>query len=617
MIKNINVSTKITILILGITLVAVASISFFSYDYHRKATQEKNVTTLTAIADNYAQYFSNYFDKAATAVQILKNAPEITSNAGSAPSSGGDVFAVAFDMPSDDSEPSDSVESEEPEQEGKSLNDFLHEQKAVLRVDDIILTSNNGSVIASTDSKIKGTYRYADQSTIAAARNGVHFTKVSRSRELGYYSFAAGTTKDASGNEVLILIKLNLSSAYKVLTKYYGLGTTGEVIMIQRDQLAKKAVLASPLRSDTTTTSMRSLEETHPFIAAIAPTFDAKNTTTHTKDYDGNEVLLVSRRINTGDMALVAKMNLAEVNGNDGKIVDAFFYASLCVGGLAVLLAMIFSRSLTRPLFAMRTTLNLVAQGVLPEAAEKRGNDEFGQMGAKVDHLVQTLRGNAEFAKRIGEGKYDTEFKPASDDDILGMSLITMRNNLIENERRDTERNWIVRGVAEISEILRMHDAIDELGDDVIKFILGKIGAIQGAFYVVNDEVTPHLIEMRASFAYNRKKYLKAKFKFAEGLVGQAAIEKDTILRTEIPSEYVTLTSGILGDQKPSCILIVPLITNEEVYGVLEFASFKKFDEAQVNFVKELSLILARTIFNIKVNERTRRLLAESQAMSN
>ena len=125
------------------------------------------------------------------------------------------------------------------------------------------------------------------------------------------------------------------------------------------------------------------------------------------------------------------------------------------------------------------------------------------------------------------------------------------------------------------------------------------------------------VIEMRASYAYTRKKYLKAKFKFAEGLVGQAAAEKDTVLRTEIPDEYVTITSGILGDQRPKCILIVPLITNEEVYGVLEFAGFRKFDPSQVKFVQELSLILARTIFNIKVNERTRKLLAESQEMSN
>ena len=43
------------------------------------------------------------------------------------------------------------------------------------------------------------------------------------------------------------------------------------------------------------------------------------------------------------------------------------------------------------------------------------------------------------------------------------------------------------------------------------KFILEKIGAIQGAFYAVNDEnPSKPVIEIRASYAYNRKKYLKA-----------------------------------------------------------------------------------------------------------
>jgi PAS domain S-box-containing protein len=613
MIKNINVSTKITVLILGITLIAVGSISFFSYDYHRKTIQEKNITTLTSVADNYAAYFSNYFDRAATAVQILKNAPAITSNSsgGSSPAAA-DIFAVSMDAPSAGETNSDSTSAEPT---GATLLNFLNEQKSILRVDDIILTSNSGSVIASTDPRITGTFMH-EQVTVNKARTGIHFPTVSREKDKRYYSYVAGMTTDANKNEVVIMVRMNLSSAYKQLTNYYGLGKTGEVILLQKDPATRKTALISPLRADTTT-SVRLLEDVNPFVISINPAFESKPVTGTTKDYNGNDVLQVSRKINAGDMALVAKMDLFEANGEEGNITTTFFYAGLCISGLAILLAMIFSRSLTRPLFAMRSTLNLVAQGILPETVENRSRDEFGQMGSRVDHLVQTLRGNAEFAKRIGEGKYDTEFKPASDDDILGMSLITMRNNLIENERRDKERNWIVRGVAEISEILRMHDAIDQLGDDVIKFILGKIGAIQGAFYVVNDEVTPHVIEMRASFAYNRKKYLKSKFKFAEGLVGQAAIEKDTILRTEIPDDYVTLTSGILGDKKPTCILIVPLITNEEVYGVLEFASFKKFDPSQVNFVQELSLILARTIFNIKVNERTRRLLAESQAMSN
>ena len=144
-----------------------------------------------------------------------------------------------------------------------------------------------------------------------------------------------------------------------------------------------------------------------------------------------------------------------------------------------------------------------------------------------VDELVGTLKTNAEFARRIGEGELNTEFKPASDNDILGMSLLNMRTNLIENEKRDNERNWIVRGVAEISEILRSHDTIDELGDAVIAYITEKIDAIQGAFYVVNDDdASDRFIEMKSAYAYHKKKYIQANFKFAEGLVGQAAVEK-------------------------------------------------------------------------------------------
>ncbi|HYG19060.1 MAG TPA: PAS domain S-box protein, partial [Ohtaekwangia sp.] len=498
---------------------------------------------------------------------------------------------------------------------GLSLADFLTQEKYTLGVSDIIITSTNGAVIASTDSGVKGNFADPDGMTFDRAKSGIYFSNVQRHKE-GFFTYAAGAYNDNNGAQQLILLKLNLNEPYKILRNYHGLGATGEVLIGHADTVRKKGFIVSPIRKDPTAAIVMH-NDSDLFIEGFTALIRGNKLRPAGKDLDGTPILQVGRKLAYGNLALIAKMDQNEANGDATALIQTFIFAGLCIAALATLMAMLFARSLTRPLYAMRNTIDLVAQGVLPETTEERGRDEFGQMGKKVDELVHTLRGNADFAKRIGEGKYDTEFKPASENDILGMSLITMRKNLVENERQDKERNWIVRGVAEISEILRMHDAIDELGDDVIKFILGKIGAIQGAFYVVNDEVSPVLIELRASYAYNRKKYLKAKFKLAEGLVGQAAAEKDTIMRTEIPDDYVTITSGILGDQRPGCVLIVPLITNDEVYGVLEFAGFKRFDNSQVNFVKELSLILARTIFNIKVNERTRRLLAESQEMSN
>ncbi len=290
-----------------------------------------------------------------------------------------------------------------------------------------------------------------------------------------------------------------------------------------------------------------------------------------------------------------------------------YTYLGLALCAFAVMVSLITTGHLTRPLDTLHHSLRLVSKGELPEKTEERYNDEFGKIQQRVDELVEMLKHNVQFAQKVGEGKFDAKFNPAGENDTLGHALINMRDNLVENDRREKERNWIVLGLAEAGDILRTHDTLEKLGDDIIRLTIGKVGAIQGAFYVMRDSK----IKLTHSYAYGRKKYLKKSFAVAEGLVGQAVAEKDIVLRTEIPNDYMSITSGILGDQKPGCILIMPLIANEEVHGVLELAGFTRFDSSQINFIKELSVMLARTIFNITVNERTRTLLTESQKMSN
>lgn len=611
MIKSINISTKITLLILLLSLVAVTAISFFTYDSIRKAHQEKYITNLSSIAEHRAGYLSTYFDKAITRLHVMQQSELLKSDGNSGTiveSSPADLMTfTSADEPQEDD---GSEESFGETTSGNSIQNYLTREKEFSGFQEILLVSPNGSIIASSEGKT-GNFLDPDGATFNEAQKGVY---VSIIQPDSLHTYVAGPVTTSTGNQLLIA-KVDLRPAFKVVKDRYGLGQTGEVILAQFNPAQGKIYYVSPLLAKASTTSFAPGNKT---VINVKNTLDNKPVVAETRDYKNDAVLEIPKKVEHANLVMLAKINKTEASGDTGTLIKTLVYASLCIVALTTLMGMTLSRSLTRPLNAMRNKLSLVAQGVLPESEELHSRDEFGQMGEKLDELVQTIKVNAEFAQRIGEGKYDTQFKPVSDNDILGMSLVNMRNNLIENERRDKERNWIVRGVAEISEILRMHDSVDNLGEDVVKFILEKIGAIQGAFYVVNeDDYGKKLIEMRASFAYNRKKYLKAKFKFAEGLVGQAAAEQDTILRTEIPDDYVTITSGILGDQRPRCLLIVPLITNEEVYGILEFAGFKKFDPSQVKFVQELSLILARTIFNIKVNERTRKLLSESQEMSN
>lgn len=607
MLKNIKISTKIGLLVLLLTGLAIVAISFFTQDYNKKTIYEKYAATLSALAETKSAYVNQQAERIKQALVILQNSDVLKNQNAPAADEGGMDLMDMFGGGDTGGGESDSLAGSDP------VVSFLNTQKDLFGFESIMVVTPKGSILKSTDGTT-GNFPDPDGATFDKGKMDYYFSAVFK-KDNNYYGFAAAPI-EIGGETQLIIIRYSLNDINTYLTNYTGLGKTGETILLRQDPVLKTFTIITPTRLDPN--GPIRVVENKELVQTLQAEDKSKEKLHQAKDTRDEEVYRILKKIQNTDWVLLTKIAKSEADSKDGSLTRVFIYAGICIMALALLLTMTLSRALTRPLLDVRNTLNLVAQGILPETTEEHNNDEFGQMANKVDELVVTLKNNAQFAQRIGEGKYDSQFTPASENDLLGMSLINMRQNLVENEKRDTERNWIVRGVAGISEVLRMHDSIEGMGDDVIKFILDKIEAIQGAFYVVNDDDNSEkIIEMRASYAYGRKKYLKRSFRFAEGLVGQAVAEKDTIVRTEIPDDFVTLTSGLLGDQRPTALLIVPLITNEEVYGVLEFAGFKKFSDSQINFVKELSLILARTIFNIKVNERTRKLLEESQKMSN
>ncbi len=220
-----------------------------------------------------------------------------------------------------------------------------------------------------------------------------------------------------------------------------------------------------------------------------------------------------------------------------------------------------------------------------------------------------------EFSEKIGMGDYEAKLDVQGNEGLAKI-LLEMRDKLKSNAQFEQERNWIMHGVAHVGSILRENDDIEELGLDVIKYITGYLNAVQGAFFILTKERGEDILSMRARYAYNRKKFKVQDYKIGIGLIGQCAFEKDIIHRTEIPDDFTSITSGLIKDKKPKSILLVPLITDDRLFGVMEFASIDVFTDEHIKFVREISDIIARTIFNISTNETTRKLLEESQQMS-
>lgn len=500
-----------------------------------------------------------------------------------------------------------------------NVENTLNTIKKSIGAKKIIITDLKGQIIINTNpgdaSTIKKEVNATNDSLTVGAQAGKTFSRVFKSGDDFLIAIGApiGGTK---ASNALCFIILNVNVIYDELAQDMGMGETVEIIIAQKHE--KIALFLNQIKFDETAALNRAVTMGSKEGIAIQLAVEGNEGIGYSVDYRNIETLSIWGFIPELNWGIEVKVDQSEIHQQALIVVKKFALWGGLILVFAIMISLLFSQYFISPLLSLKDSLVSVAKGVLPDKINKKYNDEIGQMADTTDDLVQALKRTATFAEKIGKGDLKADFKPSSKGDILGNALIEMRSSLVETEEKDTERNWIVTGVAEISEILRSHDTIDELGDAVIAYITEKINAIQGAFYILNDDdESDQFIEMKSAYAYHKKKYMQAKFKFAEGLVGQAAVEKDYILRTEIPTEYVSITSGILGDKRPTGILIAPLITEEKVYGVVEFAGFHRFTESQIKFVQEISLILARTIFNIKVNERTRNLLEESQEMSN
>ncbi len=231
-----------------------------------------------------------------------------------------------------------------------------------------------------------------------------------------------------------------------------------------------------------------------------------------------------------------------------------------------------------------------------------------------IEELRQKIERNLEIARKIGEGNLDIEFDVPPDDE-LGQALLLMRNNLRATYQREAELGWVTKGKELISDILRYHNDLEKLAYETIVSIVNYVDAIQGAFYVYDEE--KDVIENYATYAYNRRKFIHQTFKIGQGLIGQAAYEMGLIYRKEIPEDYFTISSGLLGEKKPKTLLIAPLIGNEKLQGVIEIASFDEdMPERTIRLIEEVSGIIGQTVFNLKINKRTEQLLKESREMT-
>lgn len=228
------------------------------------------------------------------------------------------------------------------------------------------------------------------------------------------------------------------------------------------------------------------------------------------------------------------------------------------------------------------------------------------------------------FVRKLIQEDFSQNYEVSGEEDELGNTLSDLRNALKGNKEQlekrrieDQLRSWLAEGLAKFGDILRNNtDNMEALSYNVIRELTKYIHAIQGSIYLLNNDDPGNIyFQQTAFYAYDRRKVADQKIKWGDGLIGTAALEHKSIYMTRIPDSYVKITSG-LGQTNPKSILITPLISGEEIYGVIELASLTPMKDHEINFVERVAESIGSTIATVKTNVKTSSLLEESRQHS-
>ncbi|MEJ2003825.1 MAG: GAF domain-containing protein, partial [Cyclobacteriaceae bacterium] len=225
------------------------------------------------------------------------------------------------------------------------------------------------------------------------------------------------------------------------------------------------------------------------------------------------------------------------------------------------------------------------------------------------------LRKAAEFIRDITRGNLEADWEGMApklkelNEETLAGELITMRDQMIRVRVDESNRMWVSDGVSKFSEIIRKNqDDLQQMSDTLLAGIVKYLGANQGGLFFLQEESNEQYLELISCFAYDKKKFIQRKISAEDGLLGQTYLEGEIILLSDIPQDYVSITSG-LGDATPGNLILIPLKFNEQVVGVMEIASFKRFSEIQIELMEKISEIVASAIVNSQNASKMKTLL--------
>jgi signal transduction histidine kinase/DNA-binding response OmpR family regulator/HAMP domain-containing protein len=277
----------------------------------------------------------------------------------------------------------------------------------------------------------------------------------------------------------------------------------------------------------------------------------------------------------------------------------------------------------------------LGGQASVPGAAGtwKALTDNVNQLAA---NLTTQVRAIAEVATAVTKGDLTRSIRVDARGEVavLKDNINEMIRNLRDTTQKNSEQDWLKTNLARFTRMLQGQRDLLAVSRLILSELAPLVSAQQGVFFIMNGQGDDALLNLLASYGYREDKHqngaaqsatalqgsgsgrqVPTTFRLGESLVGQVALEKQNLLLSNIPGDYLRINSA-LGDAPPASIIILPVLFEGQVKAVIELASFQEFSATHEAFLSQLTESIGIVLHTIEANMRTEELLKQSQSLA-
>ncbi len=186
---------------------------------------------------------------------------------------------------------------------------------------------------------------------------------------------------------------------------------------------------------------------------------------------------------------------------------------------------------------------------------------------------------------------------------VVSMSKIFIK---IEQEK------WLKTGIAELNANISDERDTTQFGDRVLQFMANYISASIGCFYIKKHSEEHDFYQLVSFYGCNGEKELLPKFSDGEGVIGQATLEKEVKIIDDVPGYNINVRTATIKSDNLT-VVIIPLLFQNSVIAVIEFAFLSRLSKDQKLFIKASLEPISQRLYALTSRINTEKLLEKTQ----